>query len=58
MTTGNLVTAGGRVLSVCGSGPTLAEARDCAYRALALISWPGLQHRNDIAAAAAASGIR
>src|SRR5690606_6022699 len=30
---GALVTAGGRVLNVCGTGPTLAEARRRAYDA-------------------------
>jgi len=44
-----LVTAGGRVLAVTGSGPTVAAARDHAYRAAALISWPGRHHRTDIA---------
>lgn len=51
--TGRLVTAGGRVLDVCGRGPTLAEARARAYEAVSLISWPGMQHRSDIAAVAA-----
>ncbi|MBK9180002.1 MAG: phosphoribosylamine--glycine ligase [Acidimicrobiales bacterium] len=49
---GRLVTAGGRVLAVTGTGPTLAGARERAYRAVALLRWPGLQHRTDIAAAA------
>jgi phosphoribosylamine--glycine ligase len=51
---GGLVTAGGRVLDVCGRGATLAEARERAYAAVARISWPGMQHRGDIAATAAA----
>jgi phosphoribosylamine--glycine ligase len=51
---GRLVTAGGRVLDVCGTGATVAEARDRAYAAVERISWPGMQHRRDIAAAAAA----
>ncbi|HET9609284.1 MAG TPA: phosphoribosylamine--glycine ligase [Acidimicrobiales bacterium] len=46
---GGLVTAGGRVLAVTGTGPTVAAARDHAYRAAALISWPGRHHRTDIA---------
>lgn len=50
---GGLVTAGGRVLNVCGTGPTLAEARDRAYEAVSLLSWPGMQHRSDIASVAA-----
>lgn len=49
---GRLTTAGGRVLDVCGRGPTLAVARERAYGAVARISWPGLQHRSDIALAA------
>jgi phosphoribosylamine--glycine ligase len=44
-----LVTAGGRVLSVTGSGPTLSTARDRAYAAVAEIHWPGEHHRTDIA---------
>jgi phosphoribosylamine--glycine ligase len=46
---GDLVTAGGRVLAVTGTGPTVAAARDRAYQAAALLSWPGLYHRTDIA---------
>ncbi len=45
----DLVTAGGRVLNVIGRGPTLAAAREHAYRAAQLISWPGMHHRSDIA---------
>jgi phosphoribosylamine--glycine ligase len=52
---GGLVTAGGRVLDVCGRGRTLAEARERAYRAVDLITWPGRQVRRDIAEAAARS---
>ena len=44
-----LVTAGGRVLAVTGSGPTVAAARDHAYRAVSLITWPGRYYRTDIA---------
>jgi phosphoribosylamine--glycine ligase len=47
------VTAGGRVLAVTGSGPTLAAARDRAYEAVSLISWPGRHYRTDIAREAA-----
>jgi len=45
-----LVTAGGRVLTVTGRGPTVDEARHRAYEAVAKISWPGMCHRTDIAA--------
>ena len=50
---GALVTAGGRVLAVVGVGPTVAEARQRAYAGVAKIDFPGMQHRTDIAAAAA-----
>jgi len=45
-----LVTDGGRVLGVTAIGPTVADARDQAYQAVAQISWPGMHHRTDIAA--------
>jgi len=48
-----LVTAGGRVLAVTGMGPTIADARELAYRGVAEIDWRGKQHRTDIAAQAA-----
>lgn len=47
---GRLVTAGGRVLNVVGTGDSLGRARDTAYRAVGMISWPGMQYRSDIAA--------
>ena len=53
---GNLVTAGGRVLDVCGRGPTIAAARALAYAGVQQISWDGLQYRTDIAARAAERG--
>ena len=46
---GDLITAGGRVLDVTATGATVADARARAYEAAALISWPGVQHRADIA---------
>jgi phosphoribosylamine---glycine ligase len=49
-------TAGGRVLNVTALGATLAEARARAYEGAGRISWPGMQYRRDIAAAAAGSG--
>jgi phosphoribosylamine--glycine ligase len=45
---GVLVTAGGRVLNVTAVAPTFAEARDRAYRAVACITFEGMQHRTDI----------
>ena len=50
---GALVTAGGRVLDVVGMGDTIAQARQRAYDATGLISWPGIHHRTDIAREAA-----
>ena len=49
---GALFTAGGRVLDVTGRGANLQQARERAMRAVAEISWSGMQHRSDIAAAA------
>ena len=46
---GNAIAAGGRVLSVTGFGPTVGAARDRAYEAVSMISWPGMQYRTDIA---------
>jgi phosphoribosylamine--glycine ligase len=46
---GQLVTAGGRVLNVTATGPTIGAARDAAYQAVGKISWPGMQNRTDIA---------
>ena len=47
---GVLVTAGGRVLAVTGTGATIAEARDRAYRGVSTIRFDGMQFRTDIAA--------
>jgi phosphoribosylamine--glycine ligase len=45
-----LVTAGGRVLSVCGRGNTLLEAVATAYRGVDAIHFEGMQFRRDIGA--------
>jgi phosphoribosylamine--glycine ligase len=45
---GDLVAAGGRVLNVCARAPTLAQARERAYDAIARIDWPEGFHRTDI----------
>ncbi len=45
---GKLVTAGGRVLTVCALGAGLAEASDRAYQAAARIRFRGCQYRKDI----------
>lgn len=50
---GELVSAGGRVLSVVGTGETLEEARDAAYEKLSHISMRGGHYRTDIGKKAA-----
>lgn len=50
---GHLVSAGGRVLSVVGTGETLTAAREAAYAGVGAIDLPGSHHRSDIALAAA-----
>ncbi len=52
-----LVSAGGRVLGVVATGPTLTDARDDAYAALAQLDFPTGFWRTDIAAKAAAGLI-
>jgi phosphoribosylamine--glycine ligase len=49
---GEIVTAGGRVLNVTGLGASPAEARDRAYDAAGRVSFEGMQIRTDIAARA------
>lgn len=51
---GALVSAGGRVLSVVGTGADLGAARAAAYAGVDRITLAGSHHRSDIAAAAAA----
>ncbi len=46
---GAVTAAGGRVLSVVGTGTTLTDARDAAYEAIGRIGLPGGQYRRDIA---------
>jgi len=45
---GRYLTSGGRVLGVCGTGPTLAAARAKIYGAVGLIRFDGLHYRRDI----------
>jgi phosphoribosylamine--glycine ligase len=45
---GAVVSAGGRVLSVVGTGADLAEAREEAYRRLGGVRLAGSHHRTDI----------
>ena len=49
-TDGGFAVAGGRILTIVGRGPTLAAAREAAYRGVADVSVDGGQHRSDIAA--------
>ncbi|HEY8022046.1 MAG TPA: phosphoribosylglycinamide synthetase C domain-containing protein, partial [Thermoanaerobaculia bacterium] len=43
-----VVSAGGRVLDVCATGPDLAGALDRAYAAVAAVDWPSKVFRRDI----------
>ncbi len=54
-TAGTIRAAGGRVLTVCATGATLAEARDAAYAGVATIDWPEGFCRRDIGWRALAS---
>ena len=54
---GAVVSAGGRVLSVVGTGPDLAAARAQAYQTIDGIDLPGSHFRRDIALAAAEGRI-
>jgi phosphoribosylamine---glycine ligase len=47
-----IVTNGGRILNVTAVADTVSEARDGAYAACELISFPGMRYRRDIAALA------
>ena len=44
------ITNGGRVLNVTALGRDLREARERAYEAVGMISWPGMTYRRDIGA--------
>jgi phosphoribosylamine--glycine ligase len=46
---GSLLSSGGRVLTVTGTGADLTEARDRAYRAISQIELEGSFYRSDIA---------
>lgn len=45
---GQLISAGGRVLSVCALGPDLGASLRRAYTAVGEIDWPGKVYRRDI----------
>ncbi len=53
---GRVVSAGGRVLSVVGTGPDVASARAAAYEQVSRITLRGSHHRSDIAAQTGADG--
>ena len=54
---GQLVSAGGRVLTVVGTGPDLTEARAAAYQQFDRIVLSGSHFRSDIALVAAEGRI-
>lgn len=54
---GAIVSSGGRVLSVVGTGPDLSGARSVAYRIIDSIKLPGGHFRSDIALLAAEDKI-
>ena len=47
---GRLIAAGGRVLTICGTGPDHETARSTAYAAVDRVRWPEGFCRHDIAA--------
>ena len=47
--TGNIVTSGGRVLTVVATGKSYAEARDKVYQNISRINFEGCRYRTDIA---------
>jgi phosphoribosylamine---glycine ligase len=55
---GAVVSSGGRVLSVVGTGVGLSEARSAAYDIIKSIRLPGSHFRTDIGLAAAAGKVR
>ncbi|OBB48274.1 phosphoribosylamine--glycine ligase [Mycobacterium sp. 852002-51961_SCH5331710] len=54
---GAVVSSGGRVLSIVGTGADLSAARDAAYELIKSIRLPGSHFRSDIALAAAEGRI-
>jgi phosphoribosylamine---glycine ligase len=45
----NVLSNGGRVLNITASAPTISQAREQAYAAIAKINWPDGFYRKDIA---------
>jgi phosphoribosylamine---glycine ligase len=54
----DLVTAGGRVLTVVGRGSSYEKAIEVAYEAASRIHFDGMQYRRDIGRKAVTSGLR
>ena len=54
---GSIVSSGGRVLSVVGTGADLTAARDAAYAVMKSVRLPGSHFRTDIGLAAAEGRI-
>ena len=47
--TGELMTAGGRVLDIVATGPDVESARKAAYSTIgSSVQFPGMQYRHDI----------
>lgn len=46
---GQVLTNGGRVLTVVGKGETIEKARESAYAGVTLVAFEGAYHRDDIA---------
>jgi phosphoribosylamine--glycine ligase len=55
---GQIVSAGGRVLTVVGRGTTFGDAIDCAYRGVSNIAFEGMQYRRDIGKRALIDDLR
>ncbi len=52
LSNGNVITAGGRVLAISATAPTLQQALQNCYTTLGTISFSGMQFRHDIGARA------
>ncbi|HLA82320.1 MAG TPA: phosphoribosylglycinamide synthetase C domain-containing protein, partial [Thermoleophilia bacterium] len=55
---GDLVTSGGRVLTVTGTGDSFSQARARAYAGVDAVRFDGAQHRSDIALRAEQREVR
>ncbi|HTZ70557.1 MAG TPA: phosphoribosylamine--glycine ligase, partial [Acetobacteraceae bacterium] len=54
---GKVVANGGRVLTVCATGPDVRAARACAYAAIDKVDWSGKMFRTDIGLRALRHGV-